>query len=1569
MYLESLLRNIDKHELNDSAYGRLLRATVFAGIAPHCDKFWLASVLEAPWVTLSDEVDLWHNRSLSYWQTEVTNYYQQGLDNTIAIVNAFGLRQNVTINHTPRQFRGLALWSLLVAYDGLWNDLFGADSLNMSLVRNVSSASNKLQDNWEMLQYALTGSTPVMDLVHSFLGPYGSIDVTLQAKPPELLAQFNAFQGALRSHLIASLPIPPDAPVIVTPVPTEWSETEYKYYGGNPMCVESVGRSAPQQLFNFYDSCGSNQALVVSLSRSSAVFAVWMSGISRYDADAICRLVGVQATSCLSAIEDAVSIIPSTLWNTMSALDPHESAHAMNILNISIIQFAVAANSSHQLLVQPLVSGAWRFFGWAAVYDWLSGTREVFVFQGDEGSLVLLSEATDYLAYSANPLELPQQACQYFWYMSVYVSVVLSIVALLVVGVECQTRACSCARDLFQFNRVAGFVWIGRPALLLRATTAIVILSTSPIYFATYNGIAHFVFKARSWVELAVVAQEATWLSYIVVDLLLPIFPHDSHMYAAASAGLAWAAIVFLELLDPFVATASIHASCDILALGLSVRCFSGEVQIGSLMRLLTLISINAGSVVLCFAAYALYKWLRLSKSVSRRFINHVLLPGPSETFLDHSTNCHWYFDKTKMVLSGILPWRDKMFDVNLWLLVSAHRIEATQRKLQLKPSVVDISAPLPYVWSRAKVVVGFFYVIFTVAGSYSYIYLSQSAMTNDFWWARFNSSGHQTFLVNWFTRQLQLNRVVLNVDLTTPAYSDASMAYNLSQTTTSVPMLYASMVQDEVNTLGNVVQGLRNMDGCYVPWIATPLCYVDFNQTWEMAVSAYRQTQCANSHAQNGAVYMESYLRNANWAELYTCWHSSLDVGIFAHVATSEIGRSWMRGTQKNTLPVAAEVRYWQQHGIMTFETLWQSYKLLGVVETFSIQSAFGFTYPMTLKYSNGSFHTEHQTSFKLQWPIASLFWAIANNASGIGGYSLVRQSPKFAFANTTIEASLFRNGTLETPLGAGFALMRSTLGPYGSINAKRLAPPEVLCKWFQRMSDLIAVSARASSAAAAALSAIPSGLAGIVVVPEALAKLQSAGNDVLCDAQQPQNGTFSFFTNSGVCQLNVGDGVFPTAIAMIASVLAVGPLEVHDVEHTCSLVTSSDDSTCRGLLSAAATFADAYIDPVISSATHELSWGSAAAIEPIYLVEYAVNGTDLMLARFDLMANLKGAIGLFSWLYLTEWVQGFREVVAFEGLHGRLVTISERNPLAAVSSNPLEVPLNVAYYASCGLMYNSSVLLMVACAVVVYSVVNRGFIEGANMFVINRVAGLVWIGRPLLLLRSATALCLLSTAEIELRQVDGLYYMASTSESWFTTVMAAGEITWLVFILNDAFSVVTKQYTAVYATKSSLGVWCAAAIWSLVSPVQHSAALKRDCIIVTVDLQIECHSGVVAIGSPQRLLGLAALSLASVLGGYVVQRLRFPRLAPHLHSSFWLYATAKYHYDTSTWMHKQVYYIDKASALITGLVSVQVDGNIFILDIKTWRRYCLNETHSNISTDALKYAPHLRYTIPLQV
>ncbi|OQR92692.1 hypothetical protein THRCLA_08629 [Thraustotheca clavata] len=83
------------------------------------------------------------------------------------------------------------------------------------------------------------------------------------------------------------------------------------------------------------------------------------------------------------------------------------------------------------------------------------------------------------------------------------------------------------------------------------------------------------------------------------------------------------------------------------------------------------------------------------------------------------------------------------------------------------------------------------------------------------------------------------------------------------------------------------------------------------------MASTAARQERCV-SEISNGAVYLESALRNINsWSIWQSYWGRSFDIGIVKVVTLTTQGQVWLCMIQHNTNSIEQEASRWQSHGI----------------------------------------------------------------------------------------------------------------------------------------------------------------------------------------------------------------------------------------------------------------------------------------------------------------------------------------------------------------------------------------------------------------------------------------------------------------------------------------------------------------------------------------------------------------------------------------------------------------------------------------------------------------------------
>ncbi|RHY08952.1 hypothetical protein DYB36_005999 [Aphanomyces astaci] len=190
---------------------------------------------------------------------------------------------------------------------------------------------------------------------------------------------------------------------------------------GNPMpCV--------QPSFGYYDDCGTLYRHEVNIARDSVLFAKFATVITSSDQlSSVCALTTGPAmfTSCMQSLLPASDVFTTLLKAPLEALRPQltQTSQAIAGLNVSFVQWATIAGVD-QVLHQPMItssstSSSWSFIGWMTMFDWVNDQREVYSFQGDLNTYVLISRPHPFDVMAMNPVELPYNACPYFWVVGI----------------------------------------------------------------------------------------------------------------------------------------------------------------------------------------------------------------------------------------------------------------------------------------------------------------------------------------------------------------------------------------------------------------------------------------------------------------------------------------------------------------------------------------------------------------------------------------------------------------------------------------------------------------------------------------------------------------------------------------------------------------------------------------------------------------------------------------------------------------------------------------------------------------------------------------------------------------------------------------------------------------------------------------------------------------------------------------------------------------------------------------------------------------------------------------------
>ncbi|OQR93757.1 hypothetical protein ACHHYP_02287 [Achlya hypogyna] len=1553
VYLEAILRNI-----NISAWLTLSGAAFYEHVANPIGATpggaaWVDAIAGHEMIAVTDEIALWTAHGLSYCRLSYSNRFQIGVEETISLGNSFITSVSAIAIKSISAADRTALVTSYYASTVLQYD-FMAVGANESLVRNTPSFFGTV-DATQIETFAVGLPLSLLySVAHNEIGPLGSIDLYWVSPPPLLVAGIQAFRSAVLSVVQANPAMArafaPISHLALTPVPPQWRNDSLVFYGGNPFCGYGLPLPFVQQSWGFGDVCAAQTQFTTELHGFNGLFAYAMLGDEAVGS--ACALTREKA-SCAAYV---TALRASYAWLPASVNVSIDATTATVVRRLAFMQYiGSAANASDVTLQQQkLVEGAFAFFGWAAVYDWVLNQRGVVSFQGDVQTLDLVSYYYIPLAIDSSA-PLVESWAQYLRYCMYLTSAILLLVGTVAIGIFFAFGLPTGAH-WFVFNRITSSVWLNRGLLLLRSLVATICLSTAPtVPTTTAYGWTHFATEHRSLLASVILAGETTWTTYVVAEVLHPVTGALTRRSAPWSAALSWLLVAALDVFGAIPAEASVQRSCYAVNMDYMIYCNSGHASIRSFAWMAFVGVINVGSVVLTLAVV---RALRKPGPVVA-VIPNLLLPPAAVAFYRYphkASGAGLWFDPVTLAFCGIVQWRGRLFDTKLWLPVRKSDVRAQLAMVWL-PHCIAQSAKAPVSQRRGTITwqrlihrkfhaitlgAGFAYLLASLSGNIVYLSVVQQYLANDYGWAGYNSTGVRAFLANVFNAQLLCTRHVA-LALESAALSDWKQRYNGSETTIvwSATMARRQLYDTSVS-LPEIVQGLRDMNPCALPWMFTQYCWLDFGQMWAMASTASRQSRC-QARASNAALYLESGLRNLNsWPAWEACWGSAFEIGFSRELRTTAAGLAWLQAVADNANDVAAEVLYWRKSNLTHFVLQWQNFKTVGIMDSISIFTALGMKYPVVLSALPGAMHLQQQTSMKMYWSFASDLWAVTANGSGIGGCRLLSNSPTFAFSNATPESLLITNLTLASPLTSGFTALRSAVGPFNAIDMVYLPPPRALIDLYQAFMAAISTLVFANATVQTAFISLPVA-ATMGGLPAAIANASSAGNDLLCGNDVPPSalkssqGYTTFFGMNSMCHSFYNEYMFPSAPQVLFGILLAEP---QDVDALCALDVYATAS-CAANYKVMRAFVTTY-RAVLPDTTLTVAALTAADVLP-RIAFYLHSGSGTSLFTTPLLDAADRVWNYYGWCYYFAWAAGLRDVVAFSGDAGSLAVITARTRPLEMAPDAGEIPQSLAYLFQAVVQYITSVLIAVAALVAISALSQRGHVEGLNLFELNRIVGHVWIGRLFLTVRSVTAMWLLNTSTLQLAQVGVGTRFIAPRLAWYKTILAGAESTWLVYVLNDLFSALAGPYTSYYAVKSALGAWIAVASWTAAAPQAYAAAIDRSCSYTDMDLGLTCHSGFVAIGDASRVVVAVLVCVGAVLSCYVLERVNRPNLPALAIPTQLLNAQSLYMLDLTDWVYNGEYFLDKTSALMAGILAVEVHRRLYVLDVKSWRCFSI--------------------------
>ncbi|KAF0711230.1 hypothetical protein As57867_005335, partial [Aphanomyces stellatus] len=362
------------------------------------------------------------------------------------------------------------------------------------------------------------------------------------------------------------------------------------------------------------------------------------------------------------------------------------------------------------------------------------------------------------------------------------------------------------------------------------------------------------------------------------------------------------------------------------------------------------------------------------------------------------------------------------------------------------------------------------------------------------------------------------------------------------------------------------------------------------------------------------------------------------------------------------------------------------------------------------------------------------------------------------------TISDVLVQNSTLSLPLANVYTIMTNEVGPFGSIDM-RFVPCPLEAKEAMRniLSILRSVLAQGGNETQSAFDSISNPTSIMLPVPKAWsdANFQALGGSPLCpevpfgSGMPIVKGIGSLMSWDRQCAaiFLVANMGATKEILLVATVLAqLSHASPDAIAQTCGRIPSNV-AICVSFLTPIVAFVGSYMAPQlptqgITSSTIQKATAAVQALN-INLVQFGQldAASPVTLYRINVLDPTEGDFAYFGWIFLMDWARGYREAVTLAGDSGTLTVLTDHlNPIQ-LEVNLAQAPTMMAVYLRNTVLFITVAMIVMASVMLAYIVSSRGHFEVSNLYQLQRVGAFVWVGRPLVLVRSLTAVALLST------------------------------------------------------------------------------------------------------------------------------------------------------------------------------------------------------------------------------
>ncbi|OQR88991.1 hypothetical protein ACHHYP_06531, partial [Achlya hypogyna] len=817
--------------------------------------------------------------------------------------------------------------------------------------------------------------------------------------------------------------------------------------------------------------------------------------------------------------------------------------------------------------------------------------------------------------------------------------------------------------------------------------------------------------------------------------------------------------------------------------------------------------------------------------------------------------------------------------------------------------------------------------------------------------WIDYNASGAASIVANAFNGKLWSNTSVA-----LPLFSLDSASFSAFSAPTqeiAIPSSYGRrLLMQVLEDINEAVPALRRQTVFQSMRSATGLCWLDFDKQWEVGGTSKRQVRCRRDYADNAAVYMEAILRNVNWADWYNAYGPLFEICYGAAVRAEVVGTAWLARTTTAlaVTPVAQEIEHWRTHGIRRYTVSWHNSYHPAVQDTILIRTplqAFSvpiksltFTYLTSLQSSSIAFCGVY---FQMAFSAGQNF-SLVLNASNTQA-NLVPWDPPSNFGN-------------ESDAGLAYNAFFDAIGPSYNMDLTYILPPTPLLEVYGNIKAAWHRQKTQDAATASFLLAMPT-QTDFDMIPSSWRQMANGsaavffGGNPLCVYQPgtPYPQQMFGFDDGCTAVVPLGSTATPDTLVLAWLLSSIFQPTVPTVTEVCAF-TQDLVAACSTVVQLAATIAQK-VSPVAV-----LSQRVDPTTLNISIVQYVNSSNDkVALIRQPILDLQDAAWSFYGWLAIADWLEGSREVVMFTGDAGSIPLMSKAYAPLTFTSPTEGIPTEAASLLRAMYLYFDLHFFAVAALMAVAWVVSiptlslkQRLVAGRNLCFTMRVGSLVWVGRPLLLLRGVFASVVLSTASVALKHSLSHSHLAFEPRSALDSFLLAGEATWLTFVINDLASIFTAEHTKRTNVISCLLVWFGVWILELASPVMPLGTFDRSCTSTNMDAAVVCSSGAVDIGSRLRLSLLLGIQVTTVLAVWLVVRTTTaPMVTGRRPAPVFVPAVAQTLLENLPPVHDadiSIYLYDPIGAVAAGLLPYRRRGVEYVFSGSLWTAVAVQQS-----------------------